>query len=222
MYLPSAYEESRIDVLHGLMRAHPLGALAALRDGAIVVDHIPFLVDATAGELGTLHGHVARANPLWRELADGRDCVVVFAGPDAYISPAWYPGKREHGRVVPTWNYAVVHARGTPRVFDDADRVRAHLAALTAIQEKDEPEPWQLADAPEDFVAGMIGHVVGIEMPIASLEGKWKVGQNRSTEDRAGVVAGLRRRGDAAGLAMAALVEATIASSAKIEAPPGS
>jgi len=211
MYLPGAFEESRTDVLHDLVRAHPLGAVATVRDGSIAVDHIPFLLDATAGALGTLHGHVARANALWRELAGGRECLVVFTGPDAYISPSWYPGKHEHGRVVPTWNYAVVHARGTPRVFDDADWVRAHLAKLTATQEARSAEPWQLADAPEDFVTGMIGHVVGIELPIAALAGKWKVGQNRSSADRAGVVAGLRRRGDAADLAMAALVEATIA-----------
>lgn len=205
MYLPKHNEESRVGVLHDLIRAYPLGALITSRDAEIAVNHLPFLVGASDG-LGTLHGHVARANPIWEALDEIDDCVVVFQGPESYVSPSWYPGKATHGRVVPTWNYAVVHAHGRPRAIDDAEWVRGHLERLTDEQESRMPTPWQVADAPDDFVRAMAGQVVGIEIPIAGLSGKWKMSQNRSHEDRLGVIAGLESLEGGRAAAVARLV----------------
>lgn len=166
---------------------------------------VPFIVDAEASERGTLRAHVSRANPQWRELAAVAECLVVFQGPQAYITPSWYETKRETGKVVPTWNYATVHAWGAPRVIEDEAWLRAQIDALTKQQERARREPWHVADAPDDFVAAQVRGIVGIEIPIARIEGKWKVSQNRPEADRAGVVEGLRAQGETSA-AMAALV----------------
>jgi transcriptional regulator len=160
--------------------------------GRLGVNHIPFALDATQGPLGTLRGHVARANGVWNGAPGQVESVVVFQGPQAYITPSWYPSKQQHGKVVPTWNYAVVHAHGTPRVVDDPEWLRQHVAALTAVHEAGRPEPWSVADAPAQYIDSLLRAIVGIEIPIAMLQGKWKVSQNRTTPDRLGVVAGLR------------------------------
>lgn len=206
MYLRPHFEETRIEVLHGLIRAHPLATFVAVTRSEIVVNHMPFLIAPDGGEYGTLRGHIPRDNPVWRKFTQDTRAVAVFHGPQCYISPSWYPSKRAHGKVVPTWNYAVAHARGRPQIIEDADWLRSHLNELTDKHESGQAVPWKVSDAPADFVDRMIGNLVGIEMPIASIVGKWKVSQNRPLEDRLAVADALRSRGDEASLAMAALV----------------
>jgi transcriptional regulator len=206
MYQPPLHREDRLTVQHDLIRAHPLGLLITAGAGGLMANPVPFLVDAGRGEFGTLRAHVARANPHWRELASIEECLVVFQGPQEYITPSWYATKRETGKVVPTWNYATVHAWGCPRAIEDPTWLRQQIGELTGSQEAGRAAPWHVEDAPEDFVATQIRAIVGIEIPIARIEGKWKVSQNRPVADREGVVAGLRAQGDEASEAMAALV----------------
>lgn len=206
MYIPKHFDEPRIEVLHALMRARPLATLITLSSDGLNADHIPLLLSAEPAPLGTLRGHVARANALWRDVVQGVEVLAVFQGPDAYISPSWYPTKREHGKAVPTWNYAVAHAYGSLRVVDDATWLRAHLEALTSHHEAAMPEPWHVSDAPGDYIDKMIAAVVGIEISITRLLGKWKVSQNQPAQNQSGVVAVLRARGDTQSLAMAELV----------------
>lgn len=216
MYLPSHFEETRAETLHALIRSHPLGTLITQdRSGALQADPIPFILDAGPQDVGTLRGHVARANPLWRETREDVDALVVFQGAQGYISPSWYPAKAEHGKVVPTWNYIVVQARGRLRAIDDREWLRAFVTRLTERHEVRQPLPWQVADAPADYIDSMLGAIVGIEIELGSLVGKWKASQNRSAADRSGVVQGLTalaaREGDAHAAAMAAEVAAEIA-----------
>jgi len=196
MYVPKANEETRIEVMHALMRAHPLGTWTLLADGDLVTNHVPFELDASRGRFGTLVGHVARANPVWRAQVCEVRSVVSFQGPQAYVTPSWYPSKREHKKVVPTWNYAVVHARGAPRFVDDRAWLHAHVSRLSDTHEAAESEPWAVSDAPDDYVERMLGAIVGVEIAIERLVGKWKVSQTRPEHDRLGVVEGLRERGD--------------------------
>jgi transcriptional regulator len=201
MYLPTPFERSDIAALQALVDAHPLAMLVTQRAGEPVVDHIPMLLDAGRGPHGTLVGHVARANPLWR--APGT-CLAVFRGPQAYISPSWYPSKREHGKAVPTWNYAVAHAHGTLRVFEDAAALRSVVERLTERHEAGQPSPWRVSDAPTDYLEAMLQAIVGIELPIERIQGKFKLSQNRGAADRTGAEAGLRDHpgcGDGAALA---------------------
>ena len=205
MYNPKHFEERDIGVLHALVKSHPLSTWVTLMDGALVANHIPFFVDATRGEFGTLVGHVARANPVWKSFSKDVPSLVVFQGPEAYVSPSFYAAKKEHGKVVPTWNYAVVHAHGIPTVIDDAQWLRKHVTAMTDLQEsRHPPGDWKVSDAPSDFIDSMVKMIVGIEIPIARIEGKWKMSQNRALPDRLGTVEGLKERGDAE---IAALVE---------------
>lgn len=205
MYLPAHFEETRSDLLHAAIREHPLATLIRTDPaGALQADALPMLLDA---EAGMLRGHVARANPLWRE-ADGREVLVVFQGAQGYVSPNWYPSKAEHGKVVPTWNYVVVQARGRLRAIDDAAWLRGFVTRLTdRFEASMQPAPWQVGDAPADYIDSMLRAIVGIEVQIDSLVGKWKVSQNRSAADRAGVGAGLdalAARGDAQAAALRA------------------
>ena len=200
MYLPAHFEESRPAVLQLLLRAHPLGQLVSLdAEGLPVANPIPFLYDADRGPLGTLVGHVARANPVWRDAvsggAAGQSVLVLFQGPDGYVSPNGYAAKREHGKVVPTWNYATVQARGPLRVLDDVAATRALVTRLTAVHESAQPRPWAVSDAPDDYIASMLRAIVCIEIELSALVGKYKLSQNRSATDQAGVVAGLRAGG---------------------------
>ena len=205
-YLPQHFEESDPATLHALVRAHPLATwVVPQTDGELLVNHIPFLLDADRGPHGTLVGHVARANPVWRALTAAAT-VAVFQGPEAYVSPSWYPSKPIHGKVVPTWNYAVVHAHGIARVFDDREQLLALVTRLTALHEAALPQPWQVADAPVAYIDTMLGAIVGIEIPVQRWVGKWKVSQNRAQDDRRGVVAGLQAQGTAQADAMALLV----------------
>jgi transcriptional regulator len=191
MYLPNHFAEQRPEVLQTLVAEHPLGTLITVQNGQPCADEIPFLLDTQAGASGTLRAHVARANPLAQ--CDGSSVLVVFRGPQTYISPSWYPSKAEHGKVVPTWNYVVVQARGTLRCIDkDPLLLRAQLEALTQSQEESLPQPWQMGEAPAQYLSQMMAAIVGIEISLDALVGKWKVSQNRTDADRAGVVEGLR------------------------------
>jgi transcriptional regulator len=205
MYQPAHFREDRITVQHDLMCRHPLGLLVTAGPGGLMANLVPFLVYAAETDRGVLRAHVARGNPQWRELGAVDQCLVVFQGPQRYVTPSWYATKQETGKVVPTWNYVTVHAWGRPRVVEDAAWLRRQLDDLTASQEGLRPAPWKVADAPEAFIAAQMKGIVGIEIPIVRLEGKWKVSQNRPETDRAGVVAGLRDEGEG-DEAMAALV----------------
>ena len=210
MYIPKHFEEHRTDVLHALIRAHPLAVLVGLGADGLVANHIPMEIDPGAGPLGTLRGHVARANPVWQSLRPEVDALAVFQGPQSYITPSYYATKAATGKVVPTWNYAVVHAHGPLRAIEDAAWLRGFVEQLTLRHETARAQAtgaaaWQVSDAPEPFLETMLQAIVGIELPIARLEGKWKVSQNRPAEDRAGVAAGLGG-GDPVQRAMADLV----------------
>ena len=206
MYLPRHFEQDDTRELHRLMRSHPLGILVTRGADGLTANHLPFLVFDEPAPHGRLQAHVPRANPVWRDHQEDEDALVVFQGPQAYVSPSWYPGKREHGKVVPTWNYSVVHAHGPLRVIDEAAWLLQHLERLTETQEGLREEPWKLADAPADFVAGLVKALVGIEIPLRRLEGKWKVSQNRSEADRQGVVDGLLGENTDAAAAVADLM----------------
>lgn len=208
MYQPPLFKEDRLDVLHGLMRAHPFGLIISVGpDGEPMANAIPLLLEAAPGEKGTLRGHLARANPHWKALAETGRALVVFQGPYSYVTPSWYESKKEHGKVVPTWNYVIVQARGVVRIHEDADWLRAHVGALSDAHEEGRSEPWAVADAPESFIASQLKGIVGFEIEIETLEGKWKVSQNRPMPDRAGVVAGLAADGGEGTSGMAKLVK---------------
>jgi transcriptional regulator len=204
MYQPTHFRQDDAAQLQALMRAHPLGTWVTQQDGGFTADHVPFLFDASRGPRGVLLGHVARANPVWR--AEGAS-LVVFQGPQAYVSPSWYPAKAEHGKVVPTWNYAVVHVHGRARAFDDRAALRALLDRLTQEHERGQAAPWSIADAPAEYVEQLLGAIVGIEIEVERLEGKWKMSQNRPAADRLGVAGGLQRQGGDEAQAVAALVK---------------
>ena len=206
MYIPEHFEERDLAVLHALLRSHPLGTWVTEVDGQLVVNHIPFIVDSTRGAFGTLLGHVARANTVWKATSKQVESVMVFQGPQAYITPSWHSTKHEHGKVVPTWNYAVVHAHGVPRVIDEPEWLRQHVVELTDAHESGREVPWRISDAPSNYIDPMLRAIVGIEIPIARLFGKWKASQNRSASDRLGVIAGLDESGDHESQRMARLV----------------
>jgi transcriptional regulator len=204
MYQPPAFREDRPEVQHALIRKHPLGLLITSGPAGLLANLFPFLLDTEGTEKGTLRLHMARANPQWRELEAVDECLVVFQGPQDYVTPSWYATKRETGKVVPTWNYATVHVWGRPRVMNDDTWLRRQIEDLTDSREVQRAEPWAVSDAPEDFVAMQMRAIVGIEIPILRIEGKWKMSQNRPEADRAGVIAGFRETGSDA---IAALVE---------------
>ena len=206
MYVPKHFEEPRVEVMHALIRARPLGALVVPTAGGLVANHIPFEISPEPAPLGTLRAHVARANPVWRDAAPGGEALVIFQGPDAYVSPAWYPTKKETGKVVPTWNYTVAHAYGPVRFIDDRTWLRAFVEMLTDRHEAGRTEPWKVTDAPGDFVDTLVGAIIGVEIPLTRLVGKWKVSQNRPAHDREGVAEALGRDGSDAAAAMARLV----------------
>ncbi|MEO7337696.1 MAG: FMN-binding negative transcriptional regulator [Caldimonas sp.] len=203
MYLPSHFAENRLDVLHGLIRSHPFGLLVTNGPAGLSANGFPFLVDADGDAgFGTLRGHVARANPVWRET--GPDALVVFQGPHGYISPSWYASKAEHGKVVPTWNYLMVQARGRLRPIDDPAWVLKLVTRLTDTHEAPRAKPWGVDDAPPAYIDTMLRAIVGIELEVTSIVGKWKVSQNRPLADREGVIAGLSEIGDDNARALAA------------------
>ena len=215
MYQPAHFVESRPEVLHRLVREHPFGLLVTDGASGLAANGMPFLLDVDpAGGPGVLRAHVARANPVWKEVRTDRDALIVFQGPQGYVSPAWYPSKAEHGKVVPTWNYIVVQGRGTVRFVDDPAWLRAFVGRLTDQHEAGRVAAeggrgapvWAVSDAPDEFVETMLKAIVGVEIPLSSLVGKWKMSQNRSRADRDGVAAGLERGPGDAAAAMARAV----------------
>ena len=205
MYEVGAFREERIDVMHALMRSHRLATLITVNNGVPDANHLPLLIDPEPSPYGTLRGHVARANPVWRQ-AGGQEVLAIFQGPQAYVTPSWYPSKKETGQVVPTWNYAVVHAHGPLVIYDDREWLHGLVTRLTDQQEAGLPQPWRVADAPAGYLERMLGAIVGIEIQLTRLSGKWKASQNRSAADRAGVAEGLVLQGSAEAQAMADLV----------------
>ena len=191
MYLPPHFEEHRAPVLHALVETHPLGLLVTQSDAGLAANPIPWLLDVEADGSTLLRGHVARANPVWREARGDVDSLVVFQGPQAYVSPSLYPSKAEHGKVVPTWNYIMVQARGRLEVMDDAAWKLAFVTRLTQRHESQRAAPWAVGDAPADYIESMLRAIVGVQLRLSALGGKWKTSQNRSAADRAGVAAGL-------------------------------
>jgi transcriptional regulator len=189
MYLPKHFEQDDPAALAALMHDHPLATLVVATPDGPTADLLPLEFHPAIGPRGTLRGHVARANPLWRHA--GVAALAVFQGPQAYVSPNWYPSKREHGKAVPTWNYTMVQARGALRAVDDAPWLRALVGRLTERHESTQPAPWAVSDAPDDYVQQMLRAIVGIEIELTSLLGKWKVSQNRSQADRQGVAQAL-------------------------------
>ena len=195
MYVPSNFAEERVPVLHEAIRGIKLGTLVTLGGEEMIASHVPMLVDPEPAPFGTLRGHIARVNPQWRDPPSKVQALAIFLGPNAYVTPSWYATKRATGKVVPTWNYAAIHAYGHVRFFDDTERLLALVTRLTETHEAPRAQPWAVSDAPADFIQGMLRAIVGFELPIARLEGKWKMSQNRPAEDRAGVVEGLAREG---------------------------
>jgi len=205
MYLPEQFRVDDVAALHALMRARPFATLISAGANGLMATHLPTVLKDD-GPYGTIECHVARANPHWRTLAGGAEALLIFQGPEGYITPNWYASKAEHGKVVPTWNYAVVHAHGRAEAMDDVAWLRRHVGELTTRQEASEAKPWAVTDAPDSFIAGMARAIVGIRLPIVRLEGKWKMSQNRAIEDRKGVVAGLSARGENEDAAIADIV----------------
>ena len=210
MYLPKHFEAQDPERLRSLIQRYPLGSLVTATERGLDANHIPFLFTDSGSAAGTLRGHIARANPLWRAPVRDATALVIFRGPDSFISPSWYPSTREHARNVPTWNYAVVHVHGVLRFVDDPAWVRAHVDALTREHESRRDPPWAVTDAPAGFVEKLVAAVVGIEISITQLVGKWKVSQNRSIADRVGVVDALEREAAPSGTAIAALIRETL------------
>ena len=208
MYVPKHFEETRVQILHELIRAHPLGALVVLTARGLDANHIPFEVDPDPAPFGTLRGHIARANPLWRDFSRDVEALAIFQGPGTYVSPSWYPTKRETAKVVPTWNYAVVHAHGALKFIDDRAWLRGFVEKLTDRHEAErrDGDRWKVTDAPPDYIEKQLGAIIGLEIPITRLIGKWKVSQNRPAQDRDGVVEGLLREGGPSAAAIADLV----------------
>ena len=206
MYLPKHFEETRVQVIHDLMRAHPLGTLVVLTSRGLVANHIPLEIEPDPAPFGTLRGHVARANPVWQEFSRDVEALAIFQGPNSYVSPSWYRTKKETGKVVPTWNYVVVHAYGVVRFIDDSRWLRAFVEKLTNRHETGRDDPWQITDAPADYIDKQLTAIVGLEIPISRLVGKWKVSQNRPAKDRDAVVDGLLQEGGHSAAAIADLV----------------
>ncbi|VVN97332.1 FMN-binding negative transcriptional regulator [Pseudomonas fluorescens] len=206
MYTPSAFVDQDLPHLHQQILSSRLATLVTYGEQGLQASHLPLLLSPDQGPNGTLYGHLAKANPQWRELETGAQALVIFAGADAYVSPSFYPSKAEHGKVVPTWNYLAVHAYGSAEVFSDAQRLRDLVSALTDRHEAGRAQPWKVADAPAHYIDGMLKAIVGFALPIQRLEGKRKLSQNRSTADIAGVREGLAASPDLHDQALAHLM----------------
>jgi transcriptional regulator len=207
MYIPKHFEETRVPVLHAFVEAHPFCTLVTMGSSGLIASHIPVVLEREGTSLGVLKGHVSRANPQWREFTPEVEALAIFVGPDHYITPSWYAEKAETGNVVPTWNYAAVHAYGWLAIVKDAAWLRAHVEALTKIHEAERSTPWKVSDAPEEYVSAMVKGIVGLELAVTRIEGKWKASQNRSERDRQGVAQGLGELATENSRAMKALVE---------------
>ncbi|HLA30424.1 MAG TPA: FMN-binding negative transcriptional regulator [Pseudomonas sp.] len=196
MYMPAAFRQDDLAELHQQILDCRLATVVSQGPSGLVASHLPLLLEPGEGQFGTLYGHFARANPQWRDLADGAEALVIFQGPEAYISPGWYQAKAEHGKVVPTWNYIAVHAQGRAEVFEDGERLLQLVSRLSQHHEAGRPQPWAVSEAPRDYIDAMLRAIVGFALPIERLQGKWKLGQNRSATDQAGVREGLQASHD--------------------------
>jgi len=198
MYTPPAFRENRLDTLHALIAAHPLATLVTAGTDGLNANLIPFTIATERGEKGTLRAHMAKANDQIKSLRESSEALVIFQGPESYITPSWYVSKAEHGKVVPTWNYVVVQVWGRPHLIDNAEWLRVQIDELTRTQEQTRDAPWHVADAPPSFIESQVRGIIGLEIPITRIEGKWKVSQNRPEADRRSVVTGLRDEGSPA------------------------
>jgi transcriptional regulator len=207
MYLPPYHAETDVQRMHALLHKHPLGTWVCPDSQELVANHIPFVFDSHRGPHGTLRAHVSRANPVWQTLTGDTSSLVIFQGPQSYISPSWYPSKLVDGKVVPTWNYTVVHARGIAHAVEDPAWIHQLLIDLTQANESARAQPWNVSDAPADFIERLAKAIVGIEIPITSMVGKSKLSQDEAMPDRMGTVDGLNQQGDANSLALASLVQ---------------
>jgi transcriptional regulator len=207
MYIPRHNEEKRVSVMHSLIVSRPLGTLVTLGASGLFASHIPMILEDNGSQFGVLKGHISRANTQWQDFLPTVDALAIFAGHQHYITPAWYPGTKEHGKEVPTWNYVVVHAYGPLKVTHDDQWLLTNVEKLTSIHEAGSPVPWRVSDAPEDFIRSQLKGIVGLELPIQKLEGKWKVSQNRTERERHGVIDGLAKLNTPESLAMKSLVE---------------
>jgi transcriptional regulator len=203
MYVPRHFAEERTEVLHAAIERAEFGTVVTLGAEGLIATHLPLVLEPADGPLGTLYGHVARANSQWRDHVADVQALAIFLGPHAYVSPAWYATR---SKVVPTWNYLAVHAYGPLRTYDDPVRLRAHVDLLTRRQESARVDPWQVTGQPDDFIASMLKAIVGVEIPIQRLEGKWKMSQNRPEADRLGAMAALSASENAADHAVAAIM----------------
>ncbi len=217
MFIPKHHALTELAAMQAHIDRHPLGAWVCLAggeangSGGLVANHIPFFLDRTEGAQGRLIGHVSRANPVWRQLEHGATSVVMFMGAQSYITPAWYPGKQEHGKVVPTWNYVTVHAHGVARAVEDQAWILEMLNRLTTARESSRPTPWSISDAPSDYIRKKLRAIVGIEISIERLEGRCKLSQDEDLADRAGTVEGLLQEPDSQAQTMAMLVREAMA-----------
>jgi transcriptional regulator len=205
MYVPPAFREDDPAALHTMIRAARLANLVTSTQDGLIATALPMMLDTEEGPHGVLYGHIARANPQWQTAPIG-EAMAIFMGPDAYVTPSWYATKRETGKVVPTWNYVAVHAYGPVTFFDDADKLLDIVTRLTNLHERRRAAPWAVSDAPESFIKSHLRGIIGLRLPITRLDGKRKLSQNRSAEDRAGVAAGLADSADATDRALAALI----------------
>lgn len=195
MYTPQSFKENRLEVLHDFIRSNPFGLLISNGDDGPLATSIPFLLIDDGSQFGTLHAHLARANPHWQSI-DGQKSLVVFQGANAYISPNWYPSKDEHGMVVPTWNYVMIQARGSVKVIHDASWLKRQVTALTVRLEGSRSNPWKVSDAPDSYIDAELRSIVGLEITLKQLDGKWKVSQNRNMQDRKGAAENLSAEGN--------------------------
>lgn len=209
MFQPPIFREERTEVMQAMMRKHPFATLISTMAGCPQADHLPLVLRDGGRGMGILEGHMAVANPLWRNAEAGIRVLAVFQGPQGYVTPSWYPSKAEHGRVVPTWNYVVVHARGTLQFCREPEWLMEHLTQLTAQHETGRELPWSVGDAPTEFIMRQLRGLVGFDIVIEELTGSWKVSQNRSDADRDGVVAGLEAQATSQAHALAELVRET-------------
>ncbi|MES2391762.1 MAG: FMN-binding negative transcriptional regulator [Acidobacteriota bacterium] len=207
MYIPKANEETRLPVLHAHIRAHPFATLITMGATSLTATHLPLVLEDDGSDFGLLKGHISRANPQHKDLNPSVEALAIFAGDHHYITPNWYPSKHETGKQVPTWNYAVTHAYGPLRLVEDPHWLLAHLTSLTNIHEASFPQPWHVDDAPPDFIQQMLHGIIGLELPIRKLEGKWKISQNRTPQDREGVKQGLSQLDTPESLAMKSLMD---------------
>jgi transcriptional regulator len=208
MYQPDLFRVEDLSRMHALMRARPFATLVSAGSTGLYATHLPTVLKDNA-PFGLVECHLARANPHWKDLAACGEALMIFKGPEGYITPNWYPSKAEHGKVVPTWNYAVVHAYGRPEVMEDRNWLRRHVTELTAQQESGELTPWRPSDSPETFIEAMLRAIVGFRFAIVRIEGKWKMSQNRERKDREGVARGLRNRAEGDDLEIADILESS-------------